>query len=112
MRIRPAALFLLLRGHGVFCCITKAPRRIPLSCAICEKRKAERFCRAKGEKICAVHCGAEREVHIDCPSDCSYLISVHRYEDGRQRSMHAQVAMQGGYVWIVGSARRDTFSHP
>jgi hypothetical protein len=60
-----------------------------VSCPICEKRKAARFCPAKGEKICAVCCGTEREVSIDCPSDCSYLISAHRYEDGHQRSLPA-----------------------
>ena len=49
-------------------------------CPICNKRKAERFCPAKDEKICAVCCGTEREVTIDCPVDCSYLIAAHRYE--------------------------------
>jgi hypothetical protein len=49
-------------------------------CPICNKRKAERFCPAKGEKICAVCCGTEREVTIDCPLDCGYLIAAHRYE--------------------------------
>jgi hypothetical protein len=58
-----------------------------VSCPICEKRKAERFCPAKGEKICAVCCGLEREVTIDCPVDCSYLISAHRYEDEHQRQL-------------------------
>jgi hypothetical protein len=58
-----------------------------VSCPICEKRKAERFCPAKGEKICAVCCGTEREVSIDCPSDCSYLIAAHRYEDQHQRAL-------------------------
>jgi hypothetical protein len=51
-----------------------------MSCPICEKRRPERFCPAKGEKICAVCCGREREVTIDCPSDCAYLITAHRYE--------------------------------
>ena len=51
-----------------------------MSCAICEKRPPKRFCPAKGEKICAVCCGEGREVTIDCPIDCSYLISAHRYE--------------------------------
>jgi hypothetical protein len=64
-----------------------------LPCPICEKRKAERFCPAKGEKICAVCCGTEREVTIDCPSDCSYLISAHRYEDGHQRSIAADTPL-------------------
>ncbi len=58
-----------------------------MPCSICEKRKAERFCPAKGEKICAVCCGTEREVTIDCPSDCFHLVAAHRYEDGHQRSL-------------------------
>lgn len=51
-----------------------------MSCPICEKRPPKRFCPAKGEKICAVCCGREREVTIDCPQDCSYLVTAHRYE--------------------------------
>jgi hypothetical protein len=51
-----------------------------MSCAICEKRPPKRFCPAKGEKICAICCGEGREVRIDCPIDCSYLIAAHRYE--------------------------------
>ncbi|MGA7914070.1 MAG: hypothetical protein WCA00_02450 [Candidatus Acidiferrales bacterium] len=51
-----------------------------MACPICEKRPPKRFCPAKGEKICAVCCGREREVTIDCPQDCSYLITAHRYE--------------------------------
>jgi hypothetical protein len=58
-----------------------------LTCPICEKRKSARFCPAKGEKICAVCCGTGREVTIDCPPDCTYLISAHRYEDEHQRSL-------------------------
>lgn len=49
-------------------------------CPICEKRPAKRFCPAKGEKICAICCGREREVTIDCPPDCAYLVTAHRYE--------------------------------
>ena len=60
-----------------------------MSCPICERRKPTRFCPAKGEKICAICCGTEREVAIDCPSDCSYLISAHRYEDEHQRDLPA-----------------------
>jgi hypothetical protein len=64
-----------------------------VSCPICAKRKAERFCPAKGEKICAVCCGTEREVSIDCPSDCSYLIAAHRYENEHQRSIPADTPL-------------------
>lgn len=64
-----------------------------MSCPICEKRKAERFCPAKGEKICAVCCGTEREVTIDCPSDCTYLLAAHRYENEHQRSIPADTPL-------------------
>ena len=50
------------------------------TCPICGKRRPERFCPAKCEKICAICCGTEREVALDCPSDCSFLIAAHRYE--------------------------------
>ena len=56
-----------------------------MSCPICKRRKPKRFCPAKGEKICAVCCGTEREVTIDCPSDCSYLIAARRYEDEHRK---------------------------
>lgn len=51
-----------------------------MACPICQKRKPSRFCPAKGEKICAVCCGTEREVSIDCPSQCPYLVAARRYE--------------------------------
>jgi hypothetical protein len=55
------------------------------SCPICKKRTPGRFCPAKGEKICAVCCGTEREVTINCPATCSYLVAAHRYEDEHPR---------------------------
>lgn len=51
-----------------------------MNCPICEKRPSKRFCPSKGEKICAVCCGREREVTIDCPSDCPHLVAARRYE--------------------------------
>jgi DNA-binding transcriptional LysR family regulator len=69
-----------------------------VSCPICEKRKPERFCPAKGEKICAVCCGTEREVSIDCPSDCSYLVAAHRYENEHQRSLPADTPLLEGKI--------------
>ena len=62
-------------------------------CPICEKRKAGRFCPAKAEKICAVCCGTEREVSIDCPPDCAYLMAAHRYEDQHPRSLPADTPL-------------------
>jgi hypothetical protein len=71
------------------------PQRILLAvlCPLCEKRKATRFCPAQAEKICAVCCGTEREVTIDCPVDCSYLIAAHRYEDEHQRAIPADTPL-------------------
>jgi hypothetical protein len=54
-------------------------------CSICNKRRAERYCPAKGEKICAIDCGTEREVTIDCPSDCPYLVAAHRWEQSHPK---------------------------
>jgi hypothetical protein len=64
-----------------------------VSCPICEKRKAARFCPAKGEKICAVCCGTEREISIDCPVDCAYLLAAHRYEDEHRHSLPADTPL-------------------
>jgi hypothetical protein len=64
-----------------------------VSCPICEKRKAERFCPANAEKICAVCCGREREGTIDCPSDCTYLIAAHRYESEHPRDIPADTPL-------------------
>jgi hypothetical protein len=64
-----------------------------VTCPICEKRKAARFCPAKGEKICAVCCGTEREVSIDCPAHCSYLVAAHRYEHEHERSLPADTPL-------------------
>lgn len=56
-------------------------------CPICAKRRPERFCPAKGEKICAPCCGKEREVTLDCPADCGYLIAAHRYEQQHRKPL-------------------------
>jgi hypothetical protein len=51
-----------------------------MPCPICQKRPPKRFCPALGERICPICCGKEREVTIDCPFDCSYLLAARRYE--------------------------------
>ena len=61
-----------------------------MSCAICEKRPPKRFCPAKGEKICAICCGREREVTIDCPSDCPHLMAAHRWEAEHRKPLTAE----------------------
>jgi hypothetical protein len=55
-----------------------------MACPICQKRKAKRLCPGKGESICAICCGTEREVSIDCPSDCPHLVASRRYDEERR----------------------------
>jgi hypothetical protein len=49
-----------------------------LACAICEIRKEKRFCPAVHGRICPNCCGTEREVSLDCPGDCVYLLQARR----------------------------------
>ncbi len=62
-----------------------------MACPICEKRKAKRYCPAKAENICTLCCGTEREVTIDCPPDCAYLVESRRHEIGRREIDWSQV---------------------
>jgi hypothetical protein len=68
----------------------RAPREIirsedlHLSCAICEERKEKRFCPAVHGKICPQCCGEQREVTLDCPSDCPYLLQAR--QQGREHA--------------------------
>jgi hypothetical protein len=54
-----------------------------VSCAICEKRKEKRFCPAVHGHICPQCCGEQREVTLDCPSDCVYLRQAREHEKPR-----------------------------
>jgi hypothetical protein len=54
-----------------------------LSCVICELRKEKRFCPAVHGRICPQCCGEQREVTLDCPSDCSYLQQARAHEKPR-----------------------------
>jgi hypothetical protein len=54
-----------------------------LSCPICQIRKEKRFCPAVHGRICAQCCGEQREVTLDCPSDCPYLMQAREHEKPR-----------------------------
>jgi hypothetical protein len=56
---------------------------LALACAICETRKEKRFCPAVHGRICPTCCGTEREVTLDCPSECPYLQQARRHERTR-----------------------------
>jgi len=54
-----------------------------LSCTICNKRKEKRFCPAVHGRICPQCCGEQREVTLDCPSECVYLQQAREHEKPR-----------------------------
>jgi hypothetical protein len=64
-----------------------------LSCAICEIRKEKRFCPAVHGRICPQCCGEQREVTLDCPSDCPYLRQARQHEKPRAADQLDPVAL-------------------
>jgi len=54
-----------------------------VSCSICEIRKEKRFCPAVHGRICPQCCGEQREVTLDCPTDCVYLQQARAHEKPR-----------------------------
>jgi hypothetical protein len=54
-----------------------------VNCAICEIRKEKRFCPAVHGRICSQCCGEQREITLDCPSDCPYLLQARQHEKRR-----------------------------
>jgi len=65
-----------------------------LSCATCEVRKEKRFCPAVHGKICPQCCGEQREVTLDCPSDCPYLLKA-RQQAREHESAHGREERAG-----------------
>ncbi len=54
-----------------------------MTCVICEIRREKRFCPAVHGRICPQCCGEQREVTLDCPSDCPYLQQAREHEKSR-----------------------------
>ncbi len=54
-----------------------------MSCPICNLRKEKRFCLAIHGRICAQCCGEQREVTLECPSECPYLQQARLHEKPR-----------------------------
>ena len=76
-----------------------------MSCAICETRKEKRFCPAIHGRICPQCCGTEREVTLDCPSECPYLQQARAHEKPRsldqvdQSVLFPQVALSEQFLY-------------
>ena len=74
-----------------------------MSCAICEERKEKRFCPAVHGKICPQCCGEQREVTLDCPSDCPYLLQE------RQQAREQAEAHSHSHNYGPGAAEREAW---
>jgi hypothetical protein len=76
-----------------------------VTCAICNERKEKRFCPAVHGKICAQCCGEQREVTLDCPSDCPYLQQAREHEKPRaageldRESLFPQIEMGEQFLY-------------
>lgn len=76
-----------------------------MTCALCEQRKEKRFCPAVHGRICAQCCGEQREVTLDCPSDCPYLRQAREHEKPRSLQdldpavLFLQVEIAEGFVY-------------
>jgi hypothetical protein len=76
-----------------------------LSCAICEVRKEKRFCPAVHGRICPQCCGEQREVTLDCPSECPYLRQAREHERPRSSdqvdpaSLFLQIELSDQYMY-------------
>jgi hypothetical protein len=51
-----------------------------MKCKICETRKPRRYCPGVGGDICSICCGNEREVTVNCPLNCEYLMEARLHE--------------------------------
>lgn len=76
-----------------------------MSCALCEQRKEKRFCPAVHGRICAHCCGEQREITLDCPSDCPYLRQSREHEKPRSLQdldsslLFSQVEIGEGFLY-------------
>lgn len=64
-----------------------------MSCPLCHERKEKRFCPAVHGKICPQCCGEQREVTLDCPSECPYLQQARQHEKPHEGSSLDREAM-------------------
>jgi hypothetical protein len=79
-----------------------------LSCAICEERKEKRFCPAVHGKICPQCCGEQREVTLDCPSDCPYLLQAREHANThRANTKNERTGGRDSEAWFAGSEIPD-----
>lgn len=73
-----------------------------MSCVICEIGKDKRFCPAVHGRICSPCCGQQREVTLDCPSDCPYLLQAREHEKPRpadQKALFLEIEVSDQFMY-------------
>lgn len=56
-----------------------------MQCHECRARPARRHCPAVGRSICTRCCGTKRQVEIQCPDSCSYLLASRQHPPSAER---------------------------
>lgn len=51
-----------------------------MACAICQIRRPRRSCPGVEGEICALCCGTEREVTVNCPFECEFLQESRKHD--------------------------------
>ncbi len=62
----------------------ESPTASAMKCKICNTRKPRRYCPGVNGEICSICCGNEREVTVNCPLDCPYLMEARLHEKRRE----------------------------
>jgi hypothetical protein len=81
-----------------------------VTCSLCGVRKAKRACPALRQSICASCCGSKRLVDIDCPPDCSYLMSAREHPPAvAVRQRHTDVAQMAHALRDLSDTQSQLF---
>lgn len=69
-----------------------------MPCPLCRERRAKRQCPALGRTICAACCGSKRQVEINCPPHCGYLLAAQAHPPA---SVRRQQELDLGFVMAM-----------
>lgn len=55
-----------------------------MKCEFCKQKKAKRFCLALNTNICSLCCGENRDIKINCATDCAYWQSGTAFQQNKE----------------------------
>jgi hypothetical protein len=81
-----------------------------VTCPLCNKRPAKRFCPSLGKQICTVCCATKRLVEINCTEDCRYLESAQRHPAAAvKKQIDADVTVLMGTIGRMSEQQLQLF---